>query len=80
MMGLGWGQGNVPKGDGVRGTEERNSYTKFNKKKLGSSHKMIFFISKQSSMINQFANKIKTFFFSNSIHDSLNMAISLIIK
>ena len=53
----------MPKGDGVRGTEERNSYTKFNKKKLGSSHKIIFFISKKSSMINQFANKIKTFFF-----------------
>ena len=38
-------------------------HKKFNKKKLGSSLSLIFFISKKSSMINEFTHKIKTFFF-----------------
>ena len=69
------------KGNGVSHTEKINSYTKnLIKKRLGSSHKAIFFISKKNSVINEFTHKIKTVFFPNSIHNSLNMALSLIIK
>ena len=58
-----------------------NSETKsLTKKKLGSSHKVIFFCFERSSMISKFTHKIKTVFFPNSIENSLNMAISLIIK
>ena len=61
--------------------EKRNSYTKnLTKKKLGSSHKVIFFISKKSSMIDKFKHKINIVVFPNSIHNSLTVAISLIIK
>jgi hypothetical protein len=67
-------------GNGVRQTENTNSHTQnLTKKKLGSSHQVIFFISKKSSMINKFTHKIESVFFSNSIHNSLNMAVSLII-
>ena len=55
-------------------------HKKFNKKKLGSSHKVIFFISKKSNMIDKFTYKINIVVFPNSIHNSLTVAISLIIK
>ena len=52
------------KGNGVSHTEKINSYTKnLIKKRLGSSHKAIFFISKKNSVINEFTHKIKTVFF-----------------
>ena len=43
--------------------KKKISYQKFNKKKLGSSHKVTLFISKKSGMINKFIHKIKTVFF-----------------
>ncbi len=51
--------------NGVRHTEKINSYIKKikQKKKFGSSHKVIFFISKKSGMINKFTRKINQFFF-----------------
>jgi hypothetical protein len=48
-------------------------HKKFNKKKLGSSQKVIFYS-------NKLTHKIKTVFIPNSIHNSLTMALSLIIK
>ena len=50
-------------------------HKKFNKKKLGSSHKVIFFISKKSSMINKFTHKIELVFYPNSIQNSLNIRV-----
>ncbi len=66
--------------NGVRHPEKNSSYTKNFKIKLGSSHKVIFFYFEKSSMINKLTHKIKTVFFPNSIHSSLNMTMSLIIK
>ena len=53
-------------GNGVQHTRKVNSTQKCNKiKKLGSAHKVILLISKKSSMINKFTQKIKTDFSSN---------------
>ena len=51
--------------NGVRHTEKISSYTRnlTKKKKLGSSNKVIIFILKKSSIINEFSDKIKTLFF-----------------
>ena len=49
------------KDNGVHHKQKMHSFTKnLTKKKLGSSHKVKFFISKKSSMISKFTHKIKT--------------------